>query len=255
MSFISVPIRSGKEVIGTLNITFENLKKADVEKFEKLLIVIASMLARIVKLRQELREENERLTEENERLKQELDDRYKPERIIGNSQVMQMLYQQISQVSKSDATVLIRGESGTGKELVAQEIHDSSFRKNRPIIKVNCATFAEGLIESELFGHEKGSFTGAHAAKKGKFELAEGGTIFLDEIGELPMAMQAKLLRVLQEKEFERVGGIKTIKVNVRILAATNRDLEKEVAEGTFREDLYYRLNVFPVHIPAAERA
>jgi len=250
VSFISVPIRSGKEVIGTLNITFENLRKADVEKFEKLLMVIASMLARIVKLRQELREENERLTEENKRLKLELGERYKPERIIGNSQVMQMLYQQIAQVSKSDATVLIRGESGTGKELVAQEIHDSSFRKNMPLIKVNCATFAEGLIESELFGHEKGSFTGAYAAKKGKFELANNGTIFLDEIGELPQAMQAKLLRVLQEKEFERVGGIKTIKVNVRILAATNRDLEKEVAEGTFREDLYYRLNVFPVHIP-----
>ena len=164
---------------------------------------------------------------------------------------MQMLYQQIAQVSKSDATVLIRGESGTGKELVAQEIHDSSFRKNMPLIKCELCNLRRGTDRDvSCLDTRKGSFTGAYAAKKGKFELANNGTIFLDEIGELPQAMQAKLLRVLQEKEFERVGGIKTIKVNVRILAATNRDLEKEVAEGTFREDLYYRLNVFPVHIP-----
>ncbi len=251
ISFFSVPIRSGKEVIGTLNISFANLRKGDTDRYLQLLTVISSMLARIVKLRQELREENERLVEENTRLKQELDERYAPEKIIGNSQVMQQLYDMIAQVSKSDATVMIRGESGTGKELVAQEIHDNSLRKNMPFVKVNCAALSESVIESEFFGHEKGAFTGAHTARKGRFELADRGTIFLDEIGELSPAMQVKLLRVLQEKEFERVGGMKTIKVNVRIIAATNRNLEQEVESGMFRDDLYYRLNVFPLHIPA----
>ena len=145
---------------------------------------------------------------------------------------------------------MIRGESGTGKELVAQEIHDNSFRKKMPFIKVNCAALSESVIESEFFGHEKGAFTGAHTARKGRFELADKGTIFLDEIAELSPAMQVKLLRVIQEQEFERVGGMKTIKINVRIIAATNRDLESDVKNGTFREDLYYRLNVFPLHIP-----
>ncbi|MGD1833662.1 MAG: sigma-54 interaction domain-containing protein [Sphaerochaetaceae bacterium] len=250
ISFISVPIKSGKDVVGTLNGSFENLDESEAQNYLKLLSIIASMLARIVKIRQELREENERLVAENRRLKQELDERYTPERIIGRSQVMEQLFSLIAQVSKSDATVIIRGESGTGKELVAQEIHDNSLRKKMPFIKVNCAALSESIIESEFFGHEKGAFTGAFAARKGRFELADRGTIFLDEIGELSPQMQGKLLRVLQEQEFERVGGMKTIKVNVRIIAATNRDLEKDVARGAFREDLYYRLNVFPLHIP-----
>ncbi len=251
VSFISVPIKSGKEVIGTLNITFEDLSKAATDLYAKLLSVIASMLARVVKIRQELREENERLIEENFLLKQELKDKFTPEKIIGKSQAMQHLYDLIAQVSKSNTTVMIRGESGTGKELVAQEIHDNSLRKNNPFIKVNCAALSESVIESEFFGHEKGAFTGAHAARKGRFELADKGTIFLDEIGELSPAMQVKLLRVIQEQEFERVGGMKTIKIDVRIIAATNRNLEDEVSQGNFRVDLFYRLNVFPLHIPS----
>jgi transcriptional regulator with GAF, ATPase, and Fis domain len=156
----------------------------------------------------------------------------------------------VEQVSSTDATVLILGESGTGKELLARAIHNISFRGDRPLVKVNCAALPGNLIESELFGHEKGAFTGAIARKIGRFELADGGTIFLDEIGDLPLELQAKLLRVLQEGEFERLGNSRTIKVDVRIIAATNRDLEREVDQGNFREDLFYRLNVFPVLIP-----
>jgi Nif-specific regulatory protein len=163
---------------------------------------------------------------------------------------MQEVYQLIAQVSRSETTVLLRGESGTGKELVAHAIHYASPRAAKPIIKVNCAALPEGVIESELFGHEKGAFTGAVAARKGRFELAQGGTLFLDEIGDLSPAMQIKLLRVLQEKEFERVGGVATIKADVRLIAATNRDLEDLIEKERFRQDLYYRLNVFPIHIP-----
>ncbi len=163
---------------------------------------------------------------------------------------MQMVYDLIAQVSKSDTTVLIRGESGTGKELVAHAIHFNSLRAVKPFIKVNCGALPESVVESELFGHEKGAFTGAIATRKGRFELANGGTIFLDEIGDLSPTTQIKLLRVLQEREFERVGGTATIKTNVRIITATNRDLEHLIAEGRFRQDLYYRLDVFPIHIP-----
>jgi len=160
------------------------------------------------------------------------------------------VYDLIARVSKSDATVLIRGESGTGKELVAHAVHYNSPRATKPFIKVNCAALPEGVLESELFGHEKGAFTSALAQRKGRFELAHSGTIFLDEVGDFSPSTQIKMLRVLQEREFERVGGTETIKTNVRIIAATNRDLESLVAQGQFREDLYYRLNVFPIHIP-----
>jgi len=163
---------------------------------------------------------------------------------------MQEVYRLIEQVSKSDTTVLITGESGTGKELVAHAIHYNSFRANKPFIKVNCAALPENIIESELFGHEKGAFTGAIKSRKGRFELADGGTLFLDEIGDLTPQIQIKLLRVLQEREFEKVGGTDTIKVNVRIIAATNRNLEELIEKGLFRQDLYYRLNVFPIHLP-----
>jgi Nif-specific regulatory protein len=156
----------------------------------------------------------------------------------------------VAQVARTETTVLVRGESGTGKELVAQAIHYNSLRAKRPFIKVSCAALPESLIESELFGYEKGAFTGAQASKKGRFELAEGGTLFLDEIGELNLATQVKLLRVLQAKEFERLGGTKTIRANVRLIAATNKDIEKAIAAGSFRDDLYYRLNVFAVFIP-----
>ena len=170
--------------------------------------------------------------------------------IVGQSTIMRGLFAQILKVARTDSTVLISGESGTGKELVASSIFEHSFRRDRPFIKLNCVAIPEGLLESELFGHERGSFTGATARKIGKFELADGGTIFLDEIGDMPIATQAKLLRVLQEKEFERVGGNETIRVDVRFIAATNKNLTEMVRQGTFREDLFYRLNVFSIQLP-----
>ncbi|VAX29999.1 Response regulator of zinc sigma-54-dependent two-component system [hydrothermal vent metagenome] len=170
--------------------------------------------------------------------------------LIGASPVMREIYDDLDLVSQSKATVLIRGESGTGKELIAQRIHTSSPRKNQPFIKVNCAALSETLIESELFGHEKGAFTGAVQNRKGRFELAHGGTIFLDEVGDLPLAVQVKLLRVIQEMAFERVGGTETLSVDVRVIAATHRNLEKAIIEGKYRQDLYYRLSVIPILIP-----
>jgi transcriptional regulator with GAF, ATPase, and Fis domain len=170
--------------------------------------------------------------------------------IVGQSTVMRGIFTQILKVARTDSTVLISGESGTGKELVAAGLFEHSFRRDKPFIKLNCVAIPEGLLESELFGHEKGSFTGATAQKIGKFELAHEGTIFLDEIGDMPLPTQAKLLRVLQEKEFERVGGNQTIRVDVRFIAATNKNLLEMVKQGTFREDLYYRLNVFSIHLP-----
>jgi transcriptional regulator with GAF, ATPase, and Fis domain len=171
--------------------------------------------------------------------------------MIGQSMVMRGIFTQILKVARTDSTVLISGESGTGKELVAASLYEHSFRRGKPFIKLNCVAIPEGLLESELFGHEKGAFTGATAQKIGKFELADGGTIFLDEIGDMPLTTQAKLLRVLQEKEFERVGGSQTIRVDVRFIAATNKNLIEMVRQGTFREDLYYRLNVFAISLPA----
>src|SRR5262249_21043859 len=171
--------------------------------------------------------------------------------IIGSSPELTSVYAVLERVADTPTTVLITGESGTGKELVARALHENSSRKERPFIKVNCAAIPKELIESELFGYERGAFTGAVGSKPGRFELANGGTLFLDEIGEIPVEMQVKLLRVLQESEFERVGGIKTIRVDVRLVAATNRDLKREIATGTFREDLYYRLNVVPIALPA----
>jgi len=204
---------------------------------------------------QEVESLKDRLEAENSYLQQEIKIEHNFEEIISQSPKFKLVLNQVEQVAKTDATVLVLGESGTGKELLSRAIHNISNRKKRPLVKVNCASLPANLIESELFGHERGAFTGAVARKSGRFELADGGTIFLDEIGELPIELQAKLLRALQEGEFERVGGTKTIKVNVRIIAATNRDLEAEVAEGRFRADLYYRLNVFPIHsIPLRDR-
>jgi two-component system response regulator AtoC len=170
--------------------------------------------------------------------------------IIGASQTMQQVFRIIERVANTPSTVLISGESGTGKELIAKAMHHNSSRRNQPFIKINCAAIPEHLVESELFGHERGAFTGAVSAKPGRFELANGGTLFLDEIGEVPLEMQVKLLRVLQESEFERVGGVETLRVDVRLVAATNRDLPKEIEKGTFREDFYYRLNVVPIMLP-----
>jgi DNA-binding NtrC family response regulator len=191
-----------------------------------------------------------RLQEENVRLKKELKKKFGYHKIIGNSLPIQNVIKFIEKIADTDSTVLITGESGTGKELVAKTIHYNSSRSRKSFVPLNCAAIPKDILESELFGHEKGAFTGAINTRLGRFEMANNGTLFLDEIGELAPSLQVKLLRVLQEKEFERVGGIKTIKVDVRILAATNRDLEKAVKDGTFREDLYYRLNVIPLHLP-----
>ncbi len=250
ISFICVPIRLGDQVIGALSADRLFDEGVSFEEDVRLLSTIASMIAQAVRLRQSAQEERQRLLEENTRLQEELKDRFRPENIIGNSKAMQAVYDLIAHVSKSDATVLISGESGTGKELVAHAIHYNSLRASRPFIKVNCAALPETVVESELFGHEKGAFTGAIAQRKGRFELASGGTIFLDEVGDFSPTTQIKLLRVLQEREFERVGGTSTIRTDVRVLAATNRDLEALIAEGSFRQDLYYRLNVFPIHVP-----
>lgn len=250
ISFICVPIKLGNEVIGTLSADSFFSEKISLEDNVRLLSIIGSLLAQAVRLRQSAQEERQRLLEENIRLHEELKDRFRPSNIIGNSRSMQGVYNLIAQVSKSDTTVLISGENGTGKELAAHAIHYNSLRANRPYIKVNCAALPESVVESELFGHEKGAFTGAAAMRKGRFELAHGGTIFLDEIGDLTPTTQIKLLRVLQEKEFERVGGTNTIKTDVRIITATNRDLEQLIGQNMFRQDLYYRLNVFPIHLP-----
>jgi Nif-specific regulatory protein len=249
ISFICIPIKTGKEVIGTLSVDRYTSQDTNLDDDVRLLTIIGSMIAQAVKLRQEMQEEQERLKEENLRLQAKLKERFKPSNIIGNSSRMQEVFDLIAQVCHSEATVLIRGESGTGKELVAQAIHYNSNRSEKPFIKVNCAALPESVIESELFGHEKGAFTSAVATRKGRFELAHNGTIFLDEIGDLSPTTQVKLLRVLQDKQFERVGGNQTIRTNVRIVAATNRDLEQLMNDGQFREDLYYRLNVFPIHL------
>lgn len=195
--------------------------------------------------------EVKRLKEENLRLRKDINKCYALPNIIGESAGMKKVFSLIEKVAGSDATVLILGESGTGKELVATTIHYQSKRKDRPLIKINCAALPEGLIESELFGHEKGAFTGAVKRKPGRFELADGGTIFLDEIGDIPLSTQAKILRVIQERQFERIGGTVTLTADVRIITATNKDLEEEVKAGRFREDLYYRLNVIPIRLPS----
>jgi len=250
LSFICVPIKIGAETVGSFSMDIEPQDSSSLSEHAKLITVICSMIAQAVKIRQQFIEEKRFLIEENSRLQNELRNRFKPKNIIGNSKAMQVVFDQIAQVSKSDATVLIRGESGTGKELVAAAIHYNSLRATKPFVKVNCAALPESVIESELFGHEKGAFTGALSQRKGRFELSHGGTIFLDEIGDLSPIIQVKLLRVLQEKEFERVGGSDTIRINVRVIAATNRDLETAMSDDQFREDLYYRLNVFPIHMP-----
>jgi len=250
ISFICVPIKKDKQVIGALSVDRPHDETYSLKDGKKLLSVVAAMIATQVIYLERTRVEKEKLRSENDRLQAELKKKYRMKNIIGNSNKMREVYQMISQVATSNATVLIRGESGTGKELVANSIHYNSLRAKNPFIKVNCAALPTNLIESELFGHEKGAFTGAINQKTGKFELANKGTLFLDEIGGIEPEVQVKLLRVLQEKELERVGGNKTIKVDVRIVTATNRNLENAVTDGFFRNDLYYRLNVFPIYLP-----
>jgi len=251
ISFLCVPIQYKQQVVGTLSLCRNYSKTYNYQEDIRLLMIIGSLINQAVVSRQGKVEELERLQKENMDLQMQLTTKTKlPVNIIGNSNQMQQVFTLVNMVAPTNANVLIRGESGTGKEMIAEAIHKGSSRKDGPFIKVNCSALPENLIESELFGHEKGAFTGAMQQRQGRFELAHGGTIFLDEFGDLPMSTQVKLLRVLQEKEFERVGGTETIKVDVRLVAATNRDLEKLVKDEKFREDLYYRINVFPVYLP-----
>lgn len=249
-SFICVPIVLGSEVVGTLSVDLPMTALEHLRGRAKFLGIVASMIAYDVKARRVEAFQRQHLEAENLRLRNALKEQFRPENIIGNSNVMRDVYLKIHQVAASDTTVLVRGESGTGKELVASAVHYHSPRAQRALVKVNCAALSENLLESELFGHEKGAFTGALYAREGRLEEAQGGTLFLDEIGDFSPAIQVKLLRVLQEREFERVGSNKTIKADVRIIAATNQDLEARVASGLFRQDLYYRINVFPIFLP-----
>jgi len=250
ISFIGVPVILLEKPVGVL--TVDRLFATEISFAEdiRFLTVVAMLIGQFLNLHEAIVNKEKFLIEENISLKAELRNKFSRHNIIGQSKIMQEVFSQIDKVAPSRATTLLLGESGTGKELVARAIHQASSREDRPFIKVNCAALPETLLESELFGHEKGAFTSAVAAKKGRFELADGGTLFLDEIGELNLPLQAKLLRVLQEKQFERLGGTKTITVDVRVIAATNKSLERAVAEKTFREDLYYRLNVVPVVLP-----
>ena len=250
ISFICVPIRSGTFTHGALSVDRLFGDEVSFEEDVRLLTIIASNLAQAIKISRMMEDERDHLRDENITLKERLKDRYNSYNIVGSSNKMREVFVMIERVSGSDATVLIRGESGTGKELVANAIHYNSLRTEGPFIKVNCAALPETLMESELFGHERGAYTGALERRIGRFERAHEGTLFLDEIGSLNLNAQAKILRVLQERELERVGGDKNIQVDVRIIAATNKLLEKALEEGNFREDLYYRLNIFPIYMP-----
>jgi Nif-specific regulatory protein len=251
ISFICVPIKLDQKTIGALSVDRLFQENISFEEDVRLLTIISSMVAQAVRIQQMHEKEKEKLVNENILLKRELRKKFHPANIVGKSKRMADVYESIDQVSQSKATVIIRGESGTGKELVAHAIHYNSGRAEAPFIKISCAALPETLLESELFGYEKGAFTGAAASKMGRFEMAHGGTLFLDEIGDISPSTQVKLLRVLQEKEFERLGGTQTIRVDIRLITATNKDLETEVRNGKFREDLYYRLNVIPIFIPA----
>jgi Nif-specific regulatory protein len=249
-SFVGVPITTGKVTVGALAVGLPFDAERDYEAALRFFGLVGSMIGQSMAAARQLREEREKLLEENSTLRLELREKYDLSNIVGTAGPMRQVYEQIAQVARTATTVLIRGESGTGKELIAQAIHYNSTRAKRPFVKVSCAALPDTLIESELFGYERGAFTGAMARKKGRFEAAEGGTLFLDEIGEVNLATQIKLLRVLQEREYERLGSTETIKSNVRIIAATNKDLEAAIAEKSFREDLYYRLAVFTLFVP-----
>jgi Nif-specific regulatory protein len=250
ITFICVPIVLDGGTAGTLAIEQDYAPGRNGDRTVSALRVTAGMIAQALRIQRLIDAERRRLVEENTQLRQELRERYEFTHMIGNSGPMRRVFEEVGQVVGTTATVLIRGESGTGKELIAHALHQHSPRVGKPFVRVNCAALPETLVESELFGYERGAFTGAQARRKGRFELADGGTLFLDEIGELSPSTQAKLLRVVQEREFERLGGSTTIGVDVRLITATNKDLEQAQADGTFREDLYYRLNVFTIWVP-----
>ncbi|MBZ0091231.1 MAG: nif-specific transcriptional activator NifA, partial [Sulfuricellaceae bacterium] len=251
VAFVGVPITVGRQVIGVLSIDRElEEQRSSFKNDVRFLSMVANLIGQTVKLHQSVATEREQLMVEKHRLQKELQTKYKLDNVIGQSKRMQEVFAEVHQAAPGRSTVLLRGESGTGKEVIARAIHYLSPRKDKPFIKVNCAALSESLLESELFGHEKGSFTGATQERKGRFEMAHGGTLFLNEIGEVSPAFQSKLLRVLQEREFERVGGNKPIHVDVRLVTATNRNLEEAVTKGTFRADLYYRINVVSIFLP-----
>jgi Nif-specific regulatory protein len=250
LTYISAPIALEGKTVGAIGIDLQFKADRDYHRTTKFLGVVGSMIAQAVKVQRLIQADKQRLVDENTHLRQELRERYDFSNLVGTSGPMHQVYEQIAQVARTNTTVLLRGESGTGKELIAHAIHYNSPRSKKPFIKVSCAALPQDLIESELFGYEKGAFTGAYTLKKGRFEAAEGGTLFLDEIGDLNLATQIKLLRILQEREFERLGGTETIRTNIRLIAATNKDLERAIAAGEFREDLYYRLNVFAIFVP-----
>ena len=251
VAFIGVPIKVGRETVGVLSVDREmDGEPGNFEADVRFLAMVANLIGQTTRLHNNVAAEREELMQRQYRLQKELHGKYSLDNVIGHSKRMQDVFAEVHQAAPGKSTVLLRGESGTGKEVIARSIHYLSPRKLAPFIKVNCAALSETLLESELFGHEKGSFTGATQERKGRFEMAQGGTLFLDEIGEISPMFQTKLLRVLQEREFERVGGNKTIKVDVRLIAATNRNMEEDVAKGTFRADLYYRVNVVSIFLP-----
>jgi Nif-specific regulatory protein len=251
LPFIGVPINIGEdETVGVFAAQPSRVTDP-LDEQVRFLEMIANLMGQTVRLARQVENEQRQLRDERDTLRRRVKGEHGFSNIVGHTQSIRVVFDQVRQVAKWNTTVLVRGESGTGKELIANAIHYNSPRANGPFIKLNCAALPDNLLESELFGHEKGAFTGAVSQRKGRFEQANGGTLFLDEIGEISAAFQAKLLRVLQEGEFERVGGLRTLKVDVRVIAATNRDLESEVHSGDFREDLYYRLNVMPIYMPA----
>jgi len=251
ISYVAVPMMIENEVVGVVAAHLTKQTEVDLEETIRILSIASTLYAHAISSQKMLKQEKERLKELKLYYKMEWDAKvHNFGDFIGNSPKMNQVFQVIERIAQSTVTILVRGETGTGKELVAAAIHKRSKRNEEPFIKLNCAAISDTLIESELFGHEKGAFTDAKEMRKGRFELADGGTLFLDEIGDISASAQVKLLRVLQEREFERVGGAKTVKVNVRLVAATNRDLEQMVKDGEFREDLYYRLNVIPIDLP-----
>lgn len=252
VAFIGVPILVGRGAIGVLSITRGAPRNVSVryERIVRLLKMTANLISQTAHLHQHIGAERAALMADYNRLQKQLQGKYRVDNVIGMSKAMQEVFSEVHQVAASRSTVLLRGESGTGKEVIAQAIHNLSPRRERPFVSLNCAALSETLLESELFGHEKGSFTGATTERKGRFELAHGGTLFLDEIGEISSTFQTKLLRVLQEREFERVGGTKPIHVDVRLICATNKNLEEAVSKGEFRADLYFRINVVTIFLP-----
>lgn len=256
IAFIGVPIRAGADMLGVLCADRVVSRRGGFGSDVRVLSMAANLMGQSVALQRVVTDEHERLLHQAKQARRDAPrGRFKLDNVVGTSPRMQQVFAEAHQVAPSRSTVLLRGESGTGKEVIARAIHELSTRKSGPFIKLNCAALSESLLESELFGHEKGSFTGATGERKGRFELADGGTLFLDEVGEIPLELQGKLLRILQEGQFERVGEERTRSVDVRVIAATNRDLRAEVRAGRFREDLYFRLDVFPIHsVPLRER-